>query len=93
MFSVGTFLYVGGLTAQLRASIDHGALVFLILHVSWKHTYLGDSKKYTTGLVHSYPGAFRKTKTHVFPGRTASFGSGSQRPAHGLHSSEMTRKS
>lgn len=58
----------------LRACLYYGALVFLILHISWKRTDLGDSKKHTVGLVHSYPGASTETKRRVFPGTMESWG-------------------
>lgn len=55
-------------SALLHAFLHHGALVFLILHISWKFTDLRDSKKHTVCLVPSYPGASTKTKRHVFSG-------------------------
>ena len=79
-------------SALLHALLHHGALIFLILHISWKHTDVRDSKKHTIGLVHSYPWASTKSKRYLFPERMESFDSGAQRPALGLHCTVMRRE-
>ena len=91
MFSVGTFQFVGGPPPVCYTLLHHGALIFLILYISWKHKDLRDSKKHTTGLVHSYPRASTKPKKDLFPEKMESFISTAQRPAHGLQCTVMRR--
>lgn len=92
MFSVGTFQFVGGLPPLCYTLLHHGALIVLILHISWKHKDLRDSKKHTTGLVHSYPRASTKPKKDLFPEKMESFISEAQRPACGLQCTVMRRR-
>lgn len=92
MFSVGTFQFVGGPSPLCYTLLHHGARIFLILHISRKYKDLGDSKKHTTGLVHSYPRASNKPKKDLFPEKMESFISGAQRPAHGLQCTVMRRR-
>lgn len=92
MFSVGTFQFVGGPPPLCYTLLHHGALIFLILYISWKHKDLGDSKKHTTGLVHSYPRASTKPKKDLFPEKMESFISTAQRPARGLQCTVMRRR-
>lgn len=92
LFSVGTFQFVGGPPPLCYTLLHHGALIFLILYISWKHKDLGDSKKHTTGLVHSYPRASTKPKKDLFPEKMESFISTAQRPARGLQCTVMRRR-